>query len=40
MCSCEYKYIFNIYLYMCMCAKLLQFCLTLCDPKDYSPLGS
>ena len=24
----------------CMCAKLLQSCLTLCDPKDCSPPGS
>ena len=23
-----------------MCAKLLQSCLTLCDPMDYSPPGS
>ena len=23
-----------------MCTKLLQSCLTLCDPKDYSPLSS
>ena len=25
--------------YMCMCAKLLQSCLTLCDPMDCSPPG-
>ena len=25
---------------MCMHAKLLQSCLTLCDPMDYSPLGT
>ena len=25
---------------ICMHAKLLQSCLTLCDPMDYSPLGS
>ena len=25
---------------MCVCAKLLQSCLTLCDSMDYSPLGS
>ena len=25
---------------MCMHAKLLQSCLTLCDPRDYSPPGS
>ena len=23
-----------------MCAKLLQLCLTLCDPMDFSPPGS
>ena len=32
------------YTYLCMCvctrAKLLQLCLTLCDPMDYSPPGS
>ena len=27
-------------LYVCMLAKLLQECLTLCDPMDYSPPGS
>ena len=25
---------------MCMCAKFLQSCPTLCDPMDYSPPGS
>ena len=25
---------------MCMHAKLLQSCLTLCDPMDYSPPGT
>ena len=25
---------------MCMCAKLLQLCLTLCDPMNCSPPGS
>ena len=25
---------------MCVCAKLLQLCLTLCNPMDYSPPGS
>ena len=25
---------------MCVCAKLLQLCLTLCDPMEYSPPGS
>ena len=25
---------------MCMSAKLLQLCLTLCDPVDYNPPGS
>ena len=25
---------------ICKCAKLLQSCLTLCDPMDYSPPGS
>ena len=25
---------------LCMHAKLLQWCLTLCNPMDYSPLGS
>ena len=24
---------------MCICAKLLQSCLTLCDPMDHSPPG-
>ena len=24
----------------CVCAKLLQLCLTLCDPVDYRPQGS
>ena len=28
------------YLLLCVCAKLLQSCLTLCDPMDYSPPGS
>ena len=27
-------------LYACVSAKLLQLCLTLCDPMDYSPPGS
>ena len=26
--------------YACMCAKLLQLCLTLCDPMDCYPPGS
>ena len=26
--------------FVCMCAKSLQLCLTLCDPVDCSPLGS
>ena len=25
---------------MCMCGKLLQLCLTICDPMDCSPPGS
>ena len=30
-----------IYIYTCiLCAKLLQSCLILCDPMDYSSLGS
>ena len=28
------------YLYICLRAKLLQSCLTLCDPMDCSPLGT
>ena len=46
-CIIKYTYILcihcNIYLlhtYMCVCAQSLQECLTLCDPKDYSPPGS
>ena len=27
-------------LYNAVCAKSLQLCLTLCDPRDYSPPGS
>ena len=27
-------------MYVYICAKLLQSCLTLCDPMDYSPPGS
>ena len=31
----------KIYMYkMCVCVKLLQSCLTLCDPMDCSPPGS
>ena len=30
----------NAYMQAYMCAKLLQSCPTLCDPLDYSPLGS
>ena len=30
----------QVYIYVCMCAKLLQSCLTLCDPMDCSPTGS
>ena len=26
--------------HVCVCAKLLQSCLTLCNPMDYSPSGS
>ena len=29
-----------VYAYICMCAKLLQLCLTLCNPMDCSPPGS
>ena len=28
------------YMFVIMCAKLLQLCLTLCDPMDHSPPGS
>ena len=28
------------YIYVCMRAKLLQSCPTLCNPLDYSPIGS
>ena len=30
----------SLYLCMCVCAQLLQLCLTFCDPLDYSLLGS
>ena len=30
----------QVYIYVCMCAKLLQSCLTLCDPMDCSPTDS
>ena len=30
----------NLFLQMCVCTKLLQSCLTLCDPTDCSPPGS
>ena len=30
----------EIFSWMCMCAKSLQLCLTLCDPMDCSPPGS
>ena len=32
----------KIFTFSCVlvCVKLLQSCLTLCDPMDYSPLGS
>ena len=30
----------NIFLYPCMHAKVLQSCLTLCNPMDHSPPGS
>ena len=29
----------HIHVYTCACAKLLQQCMTLCDPMDYSPPG-
>ena len=29
-----------VFLEMCVCAKSLQLCPTLCDPMDYSPPGS
>ena len=29
-----------VYIYKCCCVKLLQLCLTLCDPMDCSPPGS
>ena len=31
---------YNGLLWGCVCAQLLQSCLTLCDPMDYSPPGS
>ena len=30
----------QVYICVCMCAKLLQSCLTLCDPMDCSPTDS
>ena len=30
----------NIVVHLCVCAQLLQSCLTLCDPMDCSPPGS
>ena len=40
-------YLFNLYAYLiymqsavCVCAKSLHLCLTLCDAMDCSPLGS
>ena len=30
----------GLWLCTCMCAKLLWLCLTLCEPMDFSPLGS
>ena len=30
----------EIFTYTCMHAKSLKFCLTLCDPMNYSPPGS
>ena len=30
----------TIYTYTCVCAKSLQLCLTLCNPRDCSSLGS
>ena len=39
--ACVYTYNKNIYiLHMCMCAKSLQSCLTLCNPMDCSSPGS
>ena len=35
-----YRKINNIFLGLCMCAKSLQSCLTLCDPVDHSLPGS
>ena len=42
-CVCIYIYNICIYVFACVClyaAKLLQSCLTLCDPIDISPPGS
>ena len=36
----SYHICIYIYMYVYICAKLLQSCLTLCDPMDYSPPGS
>ena len=33
-------YVIHICVYIYICAKLLQLYLTLCDPMDYSLLGS
>ena len=35
-----YRKISNIFLCLCMCAKSLQSCLTLCDPMDHNLPGS
>ena len=36
LCVCTYV---CLYMYICMCAQLLQSCLTLCDPMDCNPPG-
>ena len=45
-CASVYKYVKCVFIYVCIqecvlcCAKSLQLCLTLCDPRDCSPPGS
>ena len=38
-CCVNFKFIAVIHTYMCVCAKLLQLCSSLCDPRDCSLSG-
>ena len=35
-----YRKMVQLDIYVCICAKLLQLCPTICDPMDHSPPGS